>query len=69
MCCSLEKGWMSAVPLVLKLTTQRGSHPQHSQVAKLVKRLRHEEIPFDSEGEEASSKVWYYCRFDSCPDY
>ena len=42
---------------------------KHGQVAKLVKRLRHEEIPFDSEGEEASSKVWYYCRFDSCPDY
>ena len=27
---------MSAVPLVLKLTTQRTSHPQHSQVAELV---------------------------------
>jgi len=29
---------MSAVPLVLKLTTQRTSHPQNSQVAELVRR-------------------------------
>jgi hypothetical protein len=32
---------MSAVPLVLKLTTQRTSHPQHSQVAELVDATRY----------------------------
>ncbi len=41
----------------------------YSQVAKVVKRLRHGEMRFESVKLEASEKVWYYCRFDSCPDY
>ena len=36
LCCSLEKGMSRESLLQLTSTTQRTSHPQHSQVAELV---------------------------------